>query len=504
MTTPKVAYDAVVGEHDAVVGAYDRVVPGGTATGVGMVDLDCYSSARAMVAAVAARDISARELLELHLDRIATTNPRVNAVVSLDEERARAGAHEADQRLARGEPVGPLHGLPHAFKDTHEVAGWRTTYGSPLRADHVPRRDELIVERIRAAGVVPIGRTNVPEWAAGSHTFNPVFGTTRNPYDLSRSAGGSSGGAAAALASGMVPLADGSDMGGSLRNPASFCNIVGLRPSLGRVPGWPSTNAFEPTSVGGPMARSTEDLALLLSVIAGPSTRAPLSLESPGATFAPPLGDADLTGVRVALSVDLGGAFPVDGRVTAIVRAQSGVLADLGADVVDASPVLPSADAAFRTLRAWVFFNRFRVLLEKRPEAFKGSLRDNILAGADLTGTDIARAYQQITAASERMRVFFETCDVLAMPVSQVPPFPAEEEFPEVVDGVPQVDYLDWMRSAYLVTVTGCPAMSLPAGFTGEGWPVGLQLVGPARGERRLLEIAHAVEQATRVGERRP
>ena len=219
----------------------------------------------------------------------------MNAVVSLDEERARAGAAEADERLARGEAVGPLHGLPHAFKDTHEVAGWRTTFGSPLREQYVPKRDDLVAERIRAAGVVTIGKTNVPEWAAGSHTFNPIFGTTRNPYDLSRSAGGSSGGAAAALASGMVPLADGSDMGGSLRNPASFNNVVGLRPSVGRVPNWPTTNGWELTSVGGPMARNVEDLALLLSVLAGPTRRAPLSLETPGSAFAPPL-HGDLAG----------------------------------------------------------------------------------------------------------------------------------------------------------------------------------------------------------------
>ena len=210
-----------------------------------MSDLDVYSSAREMARAVRERRISARELMELHLDRIAEVNPAVNAVVSLDEERARAGAAAADERLARGEPVGPLHGLPHAFKDTHEVAGWRTTFGSPLREQYVPKRDDLVAERVRAAGAVTVGKTNVPEWAAGSHTFNPIFGTTRNPYDLSRSAGGSSGGAAAALASGMVPLADGSDMGGSLRNPASFNNVVGLRPSVGRVPGWPTTNAWE-------------------------------------------------------------------------------------------------------------------------------------------------------------------------------------------------------------------------------------------------------------------
>ncbi len=468
-----------------------------------MSDIDVYSSARAMAAAVAGRQISARELLDLHLERIAAVNPAVNAVVSLDAERARAGAAEADELTASGARLGPLHGLPFAFKDTHEVAGWRTTFGSPLRADYVPRRDELIVERIRAAGAVPVGKTNVPEWAAGSHTFNPVFGTTRNPYDLSRSAGGSSGGAAAALASGMVPLADGSDMGGSLRNPASFCNVVGLRPSVGRVPAWPSTNAWELTSVGGPMARSVEDLALLLSVVAGPSTRAPLSLETPGSAFAPPLVGG-LAGLRVALSVDLGGAFQVDHAVADVVRAQAGVFEDAGAVVEEAHPVLHSADAAFRTLRAWLFQHRFGSMLDKRPEAFKQSLRDNILLGADLTGADVARAYQQLTSIADRVRSFFDDYDVLVLPVSQVPPFSVDEEFPATINGEPQATYLDWMRSAYLITVTGCPAISVPAGFTAEGWPVGVQLVAAPRNERRLLEVAHAFERATRVGDRRP
>ncbi len=463
-----------------------------------------------MAAAVAAREISARELLELHLDRIAAVNPAVGAVVSLDEERARVAAAAADQRLARGEPVGVLHGLPHAFKDTHEVAGWRTTYGSPLRARHVSRRDDLVVERIRAAGVVPIGKTNVPEWAAGSHTFNPVFGLTRNPYDLGRSAGGSSGGAAAALASGMVPLADGSDMGGSLRNPASFCNVVGLRPSVGRVPGWPSTNGWDPLSVSGPMARTVEDLALLLSVVAGPSRRAQLSLETPGTAFAPPLhpggpdGPGDLRGVRVALTTDLGGAFAVDADVAAVVRAQGAVLEGLGAVVTANHPELAGADAAFRTLRAWSFHARFRALVDRRPDDVKPALRANVMEGAGLTGDDVAAAYERLSLVHERMRVFFESHDVLALPVSQVAPFDAEAEYPATVGGQPQDTYLDWMRSAYLVTVTGCPALSVPAGFTPQGWPVGLQLVGPVRSERRLLEVAHVFEQATRVGERRP
>jgi amidase len=362
----------------------------------------------------------------------------------------------------------------------------------------------LIVERIRRAGAVTIGKTNVPEWAAGSHTFNPVFGTTRNPYDLSRSAGGSSGGAAAALAAGMVPLADGSDMGGSLRNPASFCNVVGLRPTLGRVPEWPTTNAWALLSTGGPMARNVDDLALLLSVIAGPSRRAPMSLETPGSDFAPPVADIGLSGVRVALSVDLGGALAVDSAVAAIVGAQAKVLEGLGATVEDDAPSLPSADQAFRTLRAWQFYNRFSKLVAHRPEGFKESLRENIALGADITGEDIARAYKQATSTMDRMRAFFETYDVLAMPVSQVPPFSADIEYPTEINGIEQSTYLDWMRSAYLITMTGCPAISVPAGITEEGWPVGLQLITAARSERRLLEIARAFEQASGAGEHRP
>jgi amidase len=292
-------------------------------------------------------------------------------------------------------------------------------------------------------------------------------------------------------------------MGGSLRNPASFNNVVGLRPSVGRVPSWPTTNGWELTSVGGPMGRSVEDVAFLLSVIAGPSRRAPLSLESPGSTFAPPL-PGDLAGVRVALSTDLGGAFTVDHAVADVIGRQAQVFEAAGATVEDAHPVLHSAEAAFRTLRAWVFYARFRALLEKRPDDFKQSLKDNILLGADLTGSDVARAYQQLTSIHDRMRAFFETYDVLALPVSQVPPFSADLEYPSEINGEAQETYLDWMRSAYLITVTGCPAISVPAGFTPEGWPVGLQLVGPVRSERRLLEVAHAFEQATGVGARRP
>ena len=360
------------------------------------MSIDAYSSAREMAAAVRGKEISARELLDLHLDRIERINPKVNALVSLDPERARERAAAADEELAAGGPVGPLHGLPFAFKDTHEVAGWRTTHGSPVMADHVSTYDDVLVERVRAAGAVPIGKTNVPEFAAGSHTFNPVFGTTLNPYDLGRSAGGSSGGAAAALAAGMVPLADGSDMGGSLRNPASFCNVVGLRPSVGRVPIWPTWNTWETLSVQGPLARDVADLALLLSVIAGPTDRSPQALATPGSVFAEPLR-GDLTGVRVAWSPDLGGTVEVDHEVAAVVADQAAVLESGGARVVPAAPDLSGAEETFRVLRAWLFDYKLGELLAANPDGFKATLADNIRAGAPLSGRDVAVAQARRT-----------------------------------------------------------------------------------------------------------
>ncbi|MFL6002515.1 MAG: amidase [Nocardioides sp.] len=462
-----------------------------------MADLSVDSTARELADAVRSRRISARELLDLHLDRIAQRNPELNAIVSLDEDRARAGAAAADQHLASGAPVGPLHGLPHAFKDTHAVAGWRTTYGSTLYADHVPDADDLEVERIRHAGVVVIGKTNVPEFAAGSHTFNRLFGTTRNPVDPTRSAGGSSGGAACALAAGMVPLADGSDMGGSLRNPASFCGVVGLRPSLGRVPSWPVVNLWETTSVSGPMARTVGDVALLLSVLAGPDARVPTALGDPGRMFAPPV-TGSLRGLRVAWSPDLGGAFEVDAEVRAVLEDAGRAFAHAGARVFGDHPDLRVADDTFRTLRAWSFQARFGSLLAEHPDAFKASLADNIRAGERLSGTDVARAYAQRTALAETMRQFFQSYDVLLLPVSQVPPFPAEQEYPTEINGRPMETYLDWMRSSYLITVTGCPAISVPAGTTPAGLPVGVQIVAPHGADRFLLEVAAAFESLSR------
>jgi amidase len=467
-----------------------------------MEDL-CFSGARELAGAIRQREVSAREVVEAHLRRIEECNGDVNAVVTLVADRALEAAAAADARTAAAEPTGALHGLPVLHKDTHETAGIRTTQGSPVFADHVPKRDDLVVERIRNAGAIALGKTNVPEFAAGSHTFNPLFGATHNPYDLSRSAGGSSGGAAAALACGMTPLADGSDMGGSLRNPASFCNVVGLRPSPGRVPSWPAQAAWATMGVQGPMARSVADVALLLSAIAGPDARSPIALQDPGSSFDVPL-DRDLQGLRVAWSPDLGGRVPVEPAVTAVLEAGLGAFEALGCEVEQACPDLRAAEEVFRTLRAWQFELALGPLVDRHRDRVKDTVVWNVEAGRKLTGPDIGRAESLHTRLFHEVRRFFGRYDVLLLPVSQVVPFDVDLEYPTTVAGVPQETYLDWMRSAYWVSATGCPALSVPGGFTPEGLPVGLQVVGPHRADLLVLQVGHAFEQQTGFGLRRP
>lgn len=462
----------------------------------------CLLTARTLAAALRCRELSAREVVAAHLDRIERLDPLVNAVVTRVPERAMAEAAAADARLVAGEPVGPLHGLPIAHKDTHLTAGIRTTSGSPL-ADHVPGVDELLIERIRAAGAITVGKTNVPEFAAGSHTVNPIFGATRNPYDRTRSAGGSSGGAAAALACGMHPLADGSDMGGSLRNPASFCNVVGFRPSPGRVPSHPSAAPWATLAVQGPMARTVADAALLLSVTAGPDPRSPIALETPGATFAE-VGDGDLRGLRVAWAPDLGGAVTVDPAVTAALTQAAVVFERLGGVVEQACPDLTGADEAFRIRRAWQFALALGPLVRRHRERVKSTIVGEVEAGWRLHGDDLARAETLRTTLHHRVREFFERYDLLVAPVSQVPPFPVEWEHPTEIDGVAHPHYLDWMASAYLISATGHPALSVPAGFTDDGLPVGLQIVGRYRADLAVLRAGHAFEGATRAGARLP
>ena len=452
---------------------------------------------------VRAREISARELVDAHLERIDRLNPSLNAVVTLDAEGARAAADVADAVLASGADVGPLHGLPVAHKDTHATGGMRTTWGSPLHADTVPLRDELVVARLAAAGAIRVGKTNVPEFAAGSHTFNPLFGATHNPYRHGLSAGGSSGGAAAALAAGFVPLAEGSDMGGSLRNPAAFCNVVGLRPTPGRVPTWPAPMAWSQLSVQGPMGRTVADVALQLSVLAGPDPRVPIALADDPAGFAAEL-PTSLAGLRVAWAPDLGGRVTVDPAITAALAPSVGVFESLGASVEEACPDLSGADDVFGTLRAWLFDASFSDLARRHPDLVKESIRWNAELGAKLTGSDLARAEQQHTRLYERMVAFFQRYDVLLAPTTQVLPFPVEVEYPTEIAGVHQDDYLAWMRSCTVISATGCPALSVPGGFTADGLPVGLQIIGAPRADRRVLEVGHAFEQATRFGERRP
>lgn len=454
-----------------------------------------------LAAAVRSGELSAREVVQAHLDQIDRLNPHVNAVVTLVAEQAMEQARTADELFAAGADVGPLHGIPIAHKDTHATSGVRTTSGSPILRDRTPKRDELIVARLRAAGAITLGKTNVPEFSAGAHTFNPLFGPTRNPYDLTRTPGGSSGGAAAALACGMHPLADGSDMGGSLRFPAGFCNVVGMRPSPGRVPSR-SRYGWDPLTVHGPMARSVSDVAFMMSVISGPDARSPISLPEPGEMFAAPL-EQDVRGLRVAVSPDFGGALPMEPAAADLVRRQARVFEDLGCHVEEACPDFTGADEAFRVLRAWNLEMTLGKLFDTHRDQLKPSLADNIEHGRRLSGPEIGRAAQQRTALYHATRSFFEHHDLLVLPVSQLEPFDLALEYPTEIAGNPQSSYLDWMRPCSWVSVTGLPSVSVPAGFTEAGLPLGVQLVGPHQADLQLLRLAYTFEQATGHGRHR-
>lgn len=453
------------------------------------------------------REVSAREVIAAHIGRIEAVDTAVNAVVTRCFEQAMAKAAVADQALARGEPPGLLHGLPVAHKDLAETAGVRTTYGSPLFADHVPDFDALVVARMSGAGAISLGKTNTPEFGAGSHTVNRVFGATRNPFDLSRSAGGSSGGAAAALAARMICLADGGDLGGSLRNPASFCNVVGLRPSPGRVPTWPLSDVADTFAVHGPMARTVADAALLLAVLSGPDPRVPFALDTPPPELAEPGGVArllarDMRGLRVAWSADLG--LPVEAAVRNVLAPARQVLADLGCEVVDAAPDLSGADELFRAWRAFRFATVHGPLLHEHRGQLGPNVAWNTEQGVALTTDELIRATTLRATLAQRISDFFSGIEVLACPVSQVVPFDVTLDWVHEIDGTAQHTYLDWMASCYLISATGLPAISVPAGFTPDGLPVGLQLVGRWQADWPLLAVAHAFEAATGYGKVAP
>lgn len=482
--------------------ALSRQQPPPVPGAVPMADSDlCFMTATEMARRLRNNELSAREVLDAHLRQIERVNPKVNAIVTLVADQAKEHARQADERIAKCEAVGLLHGLPVAHKDLQETKGIRTTYGSPLYKDEIPTVDALLVERLKNAGAITIGKTNTPEFGAGSQTFNAIFGRTFNPYDLTKTCGGSSGGSAVALACGMVPLADGSDMGGSLRNPASFCNVVGLRPSPGRVPTWPYSTGWFTLAVDGPMARTVGDVALMLSVLAGPDPRSPIALAEDGARFRRPLG-RDFKGVRVAWSKGLG--LPFEPGVKEAVDGQRRVFESLGCIVEEAEPDMTGADEVFKMLRAWSFEVGLSQEYAKHKDKLKDTVVWNIEEGRKLTGPEIGRAEILRTALYHRVREFMQNYEFLVLPVVQVLPFDVKTDWPRKIGMVEMKTYIDWMKSCYFISVVGNPALAVPCGFTPEGLPVGVQIVGRHQDDWGVLQLGHAFEQATGLWKRKP
>jgi amidase len=463
--------------------------------------------AQALAGAIRSRKISCVAVMSAYLDHIDAINPKVNAIVALqDHTDLLAQARDRDVQLARGETVGPLHGLPHAVKDLAPVRGIRTTMGSPILKDNVPAADSAMVERLRRAGVIFVGKTNVPEFGLGSNTFNPVYGITRNAYDPSRSAGGSSGGAAVALALRMLPLADGSDYAGSLRNPAGWNNVFGFRTSLGLVPADGRDPFLLTMGVLGPMARSVTDLALLLSVQAGYDARVPLSIAGDGATFGAPL-ERDFKGTRIAWTGDYGGHMPYEPGVLELCKSALKTFESMGCIVEEARPEF-SMEAlwqAFQPLRAWQTAGPLlphyrdparRALL--KPEALFEIERALKVSALDITAASAVRAeWYQAT------RRFFETYDYFIVPTAQLFPFDAELDWPKEIAGLQMQTYIEWQQGVVPTTMAGNPALAVPAGFNAAGLPMGITIAGPNHGDFACLQLAHAYDLATSWTEKR-
>jgi amidase len=458
--------------------------------------------------AIHAREVSCVEVMTAYLDHIERLNPQVNAIVSLEpRESLLRQARERDDALGRGQSLGWLHGIPQAVKDLLPTRGIRTTWGSPLFASFVPDFDAIAVERLRGAGAILIGKTNVPEFGLGSQTYNDVFGPTRNAYDPSRTAGGSSGGAAAALALRMLPCADGSDHAGSLRNPAAFNNVLGFRTTFGCVPHGELDGFVAALGVVGPMARTATDLALLLSVMAGHDERAPLSSRESPARFRQPL-DRDLTGVRIGWLGDLGGYLPFEPGVLELSRAALGAFEAIGC-VVDEARVDYPID---RVWQSWLVLRAFQVgaVLKVHHDdpakraRIKPEARWEVERGARLGAYDIADASVARTTWYHAFRRLFARHDYLVLPSTQVFPFDVNVPWPRQIAGRDMDTYHRWMEVVVPVTMSGCPALNVPAGFNAEGLPTGIQLIGRPHDEVGCLQLAYAYEQATRWVERCP
>ena len=461
-----------------------------------------FKTAREQARLVAQGEVASAELVRAHLEQIERVNPAVNAMVTMVADSAMEQARAADKARSSGEELGPLHGLPVAIKDLQDTAGILTTQGSPIYKDNVPTRDALIVERVKNAGAIVVGKSNTPEFGAGSQTFNPIFGATLNPYNTSKTCGGSSGGAGVALACGMVPIATGSDHGGSLRNPAAWSNVVGIRPSQGRVPSINGPLGWSTPSTDGPMGRTVGDVALQLSVTAGHDRRSPMSIWESGERFAGSL-ERDFRGVRVAWSKDLGGR-PIDAENSRVTESQRQVFESLGCVVDNDEPDLSSADEIFLAKRAFDFGIKHEDHLRNHRDLMKETVVWNTEQGLKQPALELAHAERLRTRLWEQLMVFFDEYEFLALPVTSVPPFSIEEEYVTEINGTQLDTYLDWMWPCYTISATGLPAISVPAGFTEDGLPVGLQIVGRPRDEMGLLQLAHAFEGETNHWKQRP
>ncbi len=453
-------------------------------------------SARAVRDLLKDRQVSPLELLEALETRIAEVNGPVNALPTLCFERARARALEQDFSTL------PLAGIPIVIKDLLTVSGVRTTFGSMAYRDHVPKASDLLVERIEAAGGIVYAKSNTPEFGAGANTFNDVFGFTRNPWNTALSAAGSSGGSAVALATGMAWIATGSDLGGSLRNPASFCSIVGFRPSQGRIAADPGETAFNRMSMEGPMARNVADAAMLLDVMAGYDSRDPMSLDNPAESFEEATAQQRVP-PRIAFSPDLG-VTPVDPEVAQICEQAAKRFEELGAHVEEAHPDFSGLQEVFQVHRALSYGTSLGPELEANREVFKPEIVWNVEKGLGLTGQEIMDAMVTRSKIYQRANEFFSTYDLVLTPATVVPPYPVEQRFVERVGDHEFSNYIEWCSIAYAFTVIGAPAISIPCGFTQNGLPVGLQIAAPARQEARLLSAASALENLLRLSDQLP
>ena len=464
----------------------------------------CFTPATELVKLYRARKVSPLEVMQAVLARIDEVNPAVNAYVTVARESALKAARAATGALRRGAKLPPLHGVPVSIKDLEPTKGIRTTWGSKIFEHHVPQEDALIVERLKAAGAILVGKTNTPEFGAGANTFNAVFGATRNPWNPALTCGGSSGGAAVALATGMGPIAQGSDLGGSLRIPAAFCGVVGFRTTPGLMPDYPKDLAWDSLSVVGPMARTVADVALMLSVMAGPDDKAPLSYAVDTSEFLRAVRNPSVKGWRIAWTPDLHGLIPVDAEVAKVAEGAIRIFKSLGAKVEAACPDFSEVNEIVLATRGLSMVALHADKLARWKGEMQKGLVWNIEQGLRLTPQEIARGEKLRTALWHRVRTFMETRDLLILPTVAVPPFPVEQPYPTEINGKALENYTQWFFLTYGISVTGLPAISIPCGFTQGGLPVGLQIVGQRRQEAAVLCAAAAFERAAPWSDRIP